>query len=234
MGFIVKITTKCGVFDLLCPDRCRGCGVLGEVLCGCCKNDILGDKMNHCLKCGKVISDKCPDCSLPFSATFAVGYRDELIGALVEEYKFFGVRKLGGILSEILDDFLPDFSSDVAIVPLPTIQKHVRERGVDHTFSVAKKIAKKRGWEVQKLLVRNKNTVQLGANEETRRKQAKEAFLFQGEIDAEKTYILFDDIWTTGASMTEAGKILKKQGAKKIVAVVFATNRKGKKPEIKH
>ena len=233
MGFIVKKTTKCGIFDLLCPYRCRGCRVLGEVLCECCKNDILGDKVNHCLKCGKVISDKCSECSLPFSATFVVGYRDELIGALAEEYKFFGVRKLGGVLAEILDEFLPDFAGQVVIVPLPTIRKHVRERGVDHTLAVAKKLAQKRGWEVQRLLARNKNTVQLGADEEKRRRQAKKAFLFQGEIDEEKTYIVFDDIWTTGASMTEAGRILKKQGAKKIVAVVLATNRKGKRPEIK-
>lgn len=233
MGFIVKNTTKCGPLDLLCPYRCRGCGELGEVLCECCKNYITSEKINHCLKCKKVINEKCQNCNLPFSATFVVGYRDELIGALAEEYKFFGVRKLGKILTEILDDYLPDFSGDVVIVPLPTIQKHVRERGVDHTYQIAKRLAKRRGWKTEKLLLRNKNTVQLGADMDKRRRQAKEAFLFHGEINENKTYVLFDDIWTTGASMMEAGRIFKKMGAKKIVAVVFATNRQGKRPEIR-
>ncbi len=233
MGFIVKNTTKCNAFDLVCPYHCRGCGELGDVLCECCKNYITSEKLNHCLKCKKVINEKCDSCILPFSATFALGYRDELIGALVEEYKFFGVRRLGKILAEILDDYLPDFSGEVVVVPLPTIRKHVRERGVDHTYQVAKKLANLRRWKVERLLLRNKNTVQLGADMDKRRKQAKEAFLFYGEIDEKKTYLLFDDIWTTGASLTEAGRILKKAGAKKIVAVVFATNRKGKKPEIK-
>ncbi len=232
MGNIVKITTKCGVLDLVCPYHCRGCGELGEVLCECCKKYITSEKLNHCLKCGKVINEKCQECVLPFSATFAAGYRDELIGALAEEYKFFGVRKLGTALAEILDEFLPDFNGDVVVVPLPTIRKHVRERGIDHTYLVAKKLAKIRSWKVQRLLIRKNNTVQIGADETLRRKQAKEAFLFQGEIDEKKTYLLFDDIWTTGASLTEAGRILKKAGAKKIVAVVFATNRKGKKPKI--
>ena len=109
----------------------------------------------------------------------------------------------------------------------------MRERGIDHTYQIAKRLAKMRGWKTEKLLLRNKNTVQLGADMDKRRRQAKEAFLFHGEINENKTYVLFDDIWTTGASMTEAGRIFKKMGAKKIVAVVFATNRQGKRPEIR-
>lgn len=232
MGFIVKNTTKCGLFDLVCPHHCRGCGELGSVLCECCKKDITDEILNHCPKCKRTIDVSCPECKLPFSATFVVGYRDELIGSIAEEYKFFGVRSLGDALAEILDEFLPDMEENVTIVPLPTIRKHVRQRGVDHTFSVAKKLAKRRNWKVEKLLNRKKNTVQIGANAVERKRQAREAYEFAGEIDKNRTYVLFDDFWTTGASMVEAGKIMKKQGAKKLVAVVFATNRKGKKPEI--
>ena len=231
MGFIVKNTTKCGVLDLVCPYRCRGCNELGTILCECCKNDIIQGSTNHCPKCGKVIFNKCEECKfLPFSATFVIGYRDELIGALAEEYKFFGVRKLAKVLADVVDEILPDFAMDVSIVPLPTIRKHVRERGVDHTLKIAEILAKKRKWKVEPLIVRKKNTVQLGANEEKRKKQAKEAFSFQGKIDERKTYVVFDDIWTTGSSMIQVGRILEKNGAKKIVAVVIATNRKGKRP----
>lgn len=232
MGFIVKKTTKCGLFDLFCPHHCRGCGQLGTLFCDCCKNDMLADRLNHCSKCKKAIVDKCPTCSLPFSATFVLGYRDEMIGSLAEEFKFFGVRGMEKILAELLDEFLPDFNGEVSIVPLPTIQKHIRERGVDHTLMISRSLAKRRRWKVERLLRRKNNTVQLGATAEERRKQAKEAYEFFGKIDSERTYVIFDDIWTTGASMTEAAKILKKNGAKKLVAVLLATNRKGKKPKI--
>ncbi len=234
MRFIVKNTTFCGLPDMVCPYHCRGCGKTGEILCECCKNYIIEEKLNHCPKCGRVISDKCSECVFPFSAEYVVGYRDELIGALAEEFKFFGVRKLGRSLAEILNDFLPDFLGDVSIVPMPTIKKHVRERGLDHTYLVAKNLAKIRGWKVERLLFRKKNTIQLGSNAIQRRRQAKEAFGFSGKVDKNRTYILFDDIWTTGASMTEAGKLLKDSGAKKLVAVVLAINRKGKKPTVKH
>ena len=229
MGFIVKNTTKCGLLDVLCPYRCRGCGELGTILCDCCKKDITNEVLNHCPKCGRLIGNRCDECRSLFKATFAMGYRDELVGKLAEEYKFFGVKRLGGCLAEILDEFLPDLGGEVVVIPLPTIRAHIRARGVDHTFEIAKKLAKRRGWKVKKMLVRKKNTVQVGANDLERRKQAKEAYRFCGEIQEGVTYVLFDDIWTTGSSMTEAGRILKKNGAKKMVAVVLATNRSEKR-----
>lgn len=225
MRFIVKKTTKCGLFELICPFPCRGCGRLGGVLCECCKNDIIMEKMNHCMQCGDAIFTKCSKCASIFSATFAVGYRDELIGSLAEEYKFFGIRSLKGVLVDILDEFLPDMDGDIVIVPLPTIQRHIRERGFDHTYEIAKGLAKKRGWSVEKIIVRGKNTVQVGANDIERRRQALKAYKLEGDIDANKTYLLFDDIWTTGATMNAVGRLLKRNGAKKIVAVVLATSR---------
>lgn len=232
MDFIVKNTTKCGLLDLVCPHRCRGCGELGAVLCDCCKKDLLDGAINHCPKCGKVIDGVCAECKTPFDATFVVGYRDEMIGALAEEYKFFGVRGMEKVLGDVLDEFLPDFGEEMVVVPLPTIAKHVRERGVDHTLMMGKRLAKKRGWKLEQLILRRKNTVQLGAGAKLRRAQAKEAYQFRDKIDERKTYLLLDDVWTTGASMTEAGKILRENGVKKLVAVVLATNRKGKKPKI--
>lgn len=234
MGFVVKNTTKCGLFDLVCPHFCRGCGELGELLCERCKNDILEKNVNHCPKCGKLISSFCSECKMDFSATFVIGYRDELIGALAEEYKFFGVRGMENVFADLLDNFLPDLAEDVSIVPLPTIQKHIRERGLDHTFSVAKALAKKRGWRVERLLIRKNDSVQLGATKKKRKEQAAEAYEFSGQIRPERAYIVFDDIWTTGASMEAAGAILKENGAKKLVAILLATNRKGKKPIIRH
>ena len=56
MGFIVKNTTKCGLLDLVCPHSCRGCGQLGEVLCECCKKDILKHYEWICPICKKSVA----------------------------------------------------------------------------------------------------------------------------------------------------------------------------------
>ena len=44
-------------------------------------------------------------------------------------------------------------------------------------------------------------------------------------IDRNKTYVLLDDVWTTGASMKAALKKLREAGALKIIILVLAVNR---------
>ena len=126
---------------------------------------------------------------------------------------------------EILDVVIPYLEGEVIIVPLPTIRKHIRERGFDHTKIIARKLARKRGWKTQNVLVRTKNTVQVGADNKKRKEQAKKAFGLRGKIKNDATYLLFDDIWTTGASMMAGAELLKNGGAQKIFGAVIAVSR---------
>ncbi len=216
-GFSVKNTTKTSIFDLICPHYCRGCGKIGAVFCECCKNNINTRKIEwH--------PDRQKDSSL-FDGAFMVGWHDEMIGKLVKEYKYNSVRALAEALADLFDMMLPVFMGDVMVVPLPTMSRHIRERGFDHMGLVAKKLAEKRGWKMGKCLVRNKNAVQVGASGDKRREQAKVAYKLNGNIDENAIYLLLDDVWTTGASMTEATKIMKKAGAKKVIIAVLAVNR---------
>ena len=136
-----------------------------------------------------------------------------------------------------LDDRSSDKSGDIAIevsrmmdaetrenrkivlVPLPTIRKHIRERGFDHTlrlcFELEDFLQKKLddfgiSVEYQSLLVRKNKTVQVGKEKKERMKQAEKAYGIREEIKIEnKTlYILVDDVTTTGASLAAAKKIL--------------------------
>ena len=70
------------------------------------------------------------------------------------------------------------------------------------------------------MIGRVNKTVQVGADEETRRRQAKEAYAVVRGVNAEATYLLIDDVWTTGASMEAATKAIKKAWAKKVAAAV--------------
>lgn len=223
--FIVKNTTRINLFDLLCPHFCRGCGRLGRPLCECCKNDIIQSRINYCPACHKPNNGKCKDCELPFDKFFMVGWRDTIIGELVEEYKYQSIKDVSNDLAEILDIVIPRLDGEVVIIPLPTINKHIRERGFDHTKTIARKLARKRGYKVKSVLIRTKNTVQVGSNSEQRKKQAKEAFRLVGEIKENTTYLLLDDIWTTGASMIAAAELIKNSGAEKILGMVVAVSR---------
>ncbi|MBR3172813.1 ComF family protein [Candidatus Saccharibacteria bacterium] len=225
MPNIVKITTIINPLDLLAPHSCRGCGHIGDPLCNCCKKYIISRHHNFCPVCHQPNSDgKCPHCRHlpPF---FIVSNRSDLIGTLIHDFKYNSVRALARPLAEILDSIIPSIEPSSFIIPLPTINKHIRERGFDHTHLIAKHFASLRSnCQVSRLLTRTKNTIQVGSSRETRLIQASTTYHLNPKIkiNPAATYILFDDVWTTGASIQAAYALLKKAGAKNIIVGLLA------------
>ena len=221
----VKNTTIIGLFDLLAPHSCRGCGRIGKPLCDCCKNNIVRQHQNHCPICRQPNpTGQCPNChGLP--PIFIVGNRSSLIGDLIHDFKYHSTRALARPLAEILHQTLPASSNPSVLVPLPTINRHIRERGFSHTDLISHQFAKLRNnCTVSHLLTRSQDTVQVGSSRQARLTQAQSAYQLSKNsiIDTNTTYILFDDVWTTGASLQSAYELLRKAGAHKIIIAVLA------------
>ena len=218
MSFIVKNTTFPGLLDLLAPHSCRGCGHINSILCNRCKNNIILDHLEH-----------PPKLKLPksFPPTFIVSDRAGLVNVLIHDFKYNSARALATSFAEILHQILPPLPSSTIIVPLPTAQQHIHARGLDHTYLITKKLARLSGCRMERLLIRNNNTVQVGSDRKTRLTQAKSAYLVNPDIkiNPTATYLLFDDVWTTGASMKAAVKKLRQAGAKNIVVALLAVSR---------
>lgn len=244
MHFVVKNTTKFGLLDLLCPHSCRGCGRLGTVLCDCCKNYIMEQHCDLCPICQQTFPAenptkkqklfRCQNCESPFLSTFVVGYRTGALADLIKDFKYHSVRAAAPILTDLLNATIPPdleklltssnpASAKIAVVPLPTIGKHVRARGLDHTKILAQKLARRRGWQYQPLLSRAQDTVQVGTKASERQAQAKSAYHIDINPDPDVYYLLLDDIWTTGATMLAAAKLLQNVGAKHLLAALLAT-----------
>ena len=234
MPNIVKNTTIINLFDLLAAHSCRGCGTLGQPLCDRCKNYIIKQHNNFCPICQQPTPlGNCPNC-LALPPIFIAGHREDLLGDLIHDYKFNSIRTLANPLAEILDHTLPNndrllsmftaSTPNFAIVPLPTITKHRRERGFDHTLLIAKQLAKIRHYKVQNLLARAHNTVQVGSDRNQRLIQASSAYSLKSNtvINKNSIYILLDDVWTTGASVQAVYSLLHQAGAKNIVLALLA------------
>ena len=224
MSFIVNNTTIINPLDLIAPHSCRGCGRLGEPLCDCCKINIIKHKQNVCPKCkSKKKSPTCSKCKdLP--PIYTLGIREGLLASLIHDYKYNSNRAIAACLADLLDKTLPDFKKGTFLVPLPTATHHIRARALDHMTKVSRTLAKKRRVKSIKLLTRAKNTVQVGSTRESRLTQAKEAYSVNPRIkvDPTATYILLDDVWTTGASLLAATKKLREAGALKVEIIVLA------------
>jgi len=77
---------------------------------------------------------------------------------------------------------------------LPTIKKHIRERGFDHTKRLVDNLTQVCGGESKAILLRNNNSVQVGANMNLRKQQAEMAYMACSDIDTAASYALVDDI----------------------------------------
>lgn len=158
----------------------------------------------------------CSQCLVPFERAWCVGFRTDSLERLIDLYKFSRAIQAATVLSELLDTRLPTLPNTTVIIPIPTIRKHIRQRGYDHTLLVARKLAHLRSLTVQSHLERRSQTVQRDATKATRIAQAKEAFVTHQRLDPDTPYLILDDVVTTGATITYATKVLRDAGARRV------------------
>lgn len=236
MKFSIKSVVKI-IANGLFPPRCRGCGASGDYVCERCKKYISGN-----IRVRKIVEN------VGGIGAEYLGYRDEILGELVEEAKYESVRGLISEIAEIVHSgyFKAICGKEILLVPMPTSRQHVRERAMDHMDLITKEIERLSYGRVRRvrLLVRAKDTVQMGASEVVRKRQAKEAVEMDRKYLTEenkilpeygnKNVVLIDDVWTTGASLTEAGKILKKVGVNSLTLLAITKSRARKSPALRH
>ena len=122
-----------------------------------------------------------------------------------------------------MSELLPTNSNDMVVCPLPTAPARIRARGFDHAKLIAKYLADDAGLEQKDYLGRRSNVRQLGSTRAQRLEQMKNEFFVKPGLDLSgKEVLLVDDVVTTGASLSAAAKTLKRAGANRVTAIVFA------------
>jgi ComF family protein len=207
------------MFDALlshvAPHPCYSCGKIGSILCDNCKYDISQEYFEGCFICGNEASltRQCSRCSTPYSRSWCIGTRSGALRQIIDSYKFYNNYDAHRTLASLLSERIGYLAGDVVIVPLPTVPSHIRVRGYDHTLLLAKRLAKLQNLRLQKSLYRQTSTTQRGEDRNTRQAQAKAAFSVKGRLDSNTTYLLIDDVVTTGATLKYGARALKKAGA---------------------
>lgn len=218
----------------LSPHICKGCKAVGIALCDSCKKYILDQPWRKCIDCNGEVDwtnfawhgNLCGKCSgkSPFTRVFVVGERTGALKKLVGDYKFASERDNARPIAELISSTLPEeLPPELIIIPLPTIAKHIRERGLDHTKLVVRELARIRKMPANyHLLRRTDNTSQHLADSKARAKQAAKTFSINPRADIPKKILLVDDIYTTGATTKAAAELLKKRGVKEIWLAIVA------------
>jgi len=125
-------------------------------------------------------------------------------------------KPIGRILQRLLDN--ENFAGDLAI-PVPLHRSRERERG----FNQSELIANELGLTVDARLIRRrkKTATQTGLSRWERTKNLSAAFELLGRVDGMRV-ILIDDVFTTGATMNEISKVLKRGKAERVEVLTFA------------
>jgi ComF family protein len=108
------------------------------------------------------------------------------------------------------------------LVPVPVFSIKERERGYNPAYDLAMALSGHWGLPVQKLLGKTRNTpAQMSLSQKERAKNPRGAFATQlgGKVPA--NVVLVDDVLTTGATLDECARVLKKAGAYRVDAVVW-------------
>ncbi len=165
----------------------------------------------------------------------AVEYKG-VIKDVIPLFKYHSKLSVAKLLEHLLfEAFLNHYAGsriDV-IIPMPLHKKKLRERGFNQAFFLIRNFSKlyrqrfeqSPPWEIDiESLARIKKTQsQTGFNIEERKRNLKDAFtVIRKQKIKNKSILLIDDVFTTGATCNEAAGALLKQGAKNVNALVLA------------
>ncbi len=212
------------MIEYIYPSVCGMCDEINEnYLCTRCKEKLKGYLINKIEKCKN-------DKSVYYDYKIKILKYENIIREKIIEYKFNEKTYMYSTLEKIIlnDEKICSFLKKYdIIIPVPLYPKKKLERGYNQTELIAKKIAKDLQIKVDtKLLKKIIDTrKQSTLTKQERKSNVKDAFKLKSSKKIEgKKVILFDDIYTTGSTMNECSRIIKKSGAKEIAILTIAVD----------
>lgn len=230
------------ILDLLFPPACWGCDAKVDSqdrLCATCLGRVPVAAPPWCSVCGLPFlgvgdSHRCSVClaSAPQyrQARACALYRgdqpDEPLPRCLHGFKYHRRAALYRPLAELVVDRCPlDLSDYDLAVPVPLHLERLRWRGFNQALLLLRPLARRAGLRVDcTALERSRSTqpqVSLAAAE--RRTNVRHAFSV-GEAGAIQgaRILLFDDVLTTGATVDECARVLRRSGAEVVDVLVLA------------
>lgn len=212
--------------------RLRGCcllcgGAAGrEGLCASCADDLpwLDEAVCQCCAhplpepgiCGRCIADPPHYDRVIAACRYAYP-----LDALIQSYKYRGRLAAAPALAALLAGRInkrPDL-----IVPMPLAAQRLRERGFNQALELARLIGKQLDTAVDaRLCIKSRDTApQTRLPWKARRRNIRGAFVVLGSIEGCHVAVV-DDVLTTGATLSELARNLKRAGAASVTGYVVA------------
>jgi len=232
------------IADLLLPSRCALCGIVdhaasdgGNAYCPTCIEQLTPSPINRCRRCAAEIGpfaksdDGCVHCrnrTLRFSRVVCLGmYEGSLRKALLAakwSHSAVRLKSLGSLLANARSQELGEKKYD-RIVPIPQHWRQRMMRNFNPALLIGNELASRMKIECNVHLLKR-----TGQTRPQKRISVNQRFSNQNGTlavtDSQavrgKHILIVDDVLTTGATCSEAGKVLKAAGAKSCSVAVLA------------
>lgn len=207
------------ILNILFPPACCVCGKI--------------DQNWLCPKCEKRVERLEKSCVVDienkkYEKLLYLFQYESLIRKLILRYKFSNKAYLNHFFANVISrnektrELLKEYDM---IIPVPMHQKKMQKRGYNQTELVAKELEKSLEIPARKDILSKvvNTTTQSKLGGKARQTNIQHAFFIKNDVEVEdKKIILLDDIYTTGATSEECGRVLKEAGAREILVLVLA------------
>lgn len=169
----------------------------------------------------------------PYIKATAYGSYESGLRELIHLLKYNQVRPaanvLGRMLGEAMEDLQPLFtSSEVLVVPVPLHSSKLRQRGFNQSELIARAALKQKPsarfqLSAGSLERRRETKSQIGLSRHQRRENMRGAFVVAepDEVNGREILVV-DDVFTTGTTVSECARVLRRAGAAKVYVATVA------------
>ena len=223
------------ILNFLLPHACLNCKqtVFNYGICQDCFKNLKPITPPYCVSCGFPLINraegvKCAPClkkTMPMILRSAVEYNDNSKKTILY-LKHADGHEVVPFMGNAMLRSIADFKKDIdCIIPVPLHKKRLIKRRYNQSADLSRYISSALNVKMYiNVLLRVKNTESQGTkNFKKRHANIRGAFSTMN-IDhiKDKTILLIDDVYTSGATITHCTNALKQAGAKRIIAVTFA------------
>jgi competence protein ComFC len=226
--------------SLLYPATCTMCGKnvrAGEYLCDDCEAKIIHIVPPFCEKCSEPFEGSintafsCANCAhrtIYFDAAVAAYRGRGIVRDVIHEFKYNRQIHLRHLVARWLraaldDERLRDQQFNV-LVPVPLHPARQRERGFNQANVLAELLSAQISIPCRPLLKRIRyTTTQTALDRSERMENLHNAFRLRKNADVRSLRVLLiDDVLTTGSTLSECARVLKRAGTKSVHAATAA------------
>lgn len=223
------------------PQACQVCADSVEnladgVVCGSCweRTRIFSGDETLCRKCGRFLKHKsinpetvCHRCDEHhYDRAAAVGLYERALSASVLNLKQepFVAKRLQEHLVEAF--IISDFGGDPVVVPVPLSRERSVERGFNQAEILARILSERAGLALDDGILersRHDRLHRTGLDKRGRELSVKDAFsIAPGASVVDRSFVLVDDVLTSGATASNCAKALKQAGAYRVFVLTLA------------